>query len=100
MDKTPHDGPAAQAVAWIDNPRTRVTTWRFEPGGSTGPHRHELDYVVVPMMDGTLRIETPDGEVRDVPLRKGEPYFRPAGIEHNVINASGHDFEFIEIEIR
>lgn len=84
----------------IDNDRVRVTTWRFSDGDATGPHRHEYDYVVVPMMDGALRIETPDGEARIVPLRRGEPYFRAAGVEHNVINASGHDFEFIEIEIR
>jgi len=91
---------SAQALPQIDNDRVRVTTWRFAEGDATGAHRHEYDYVVVPMMDGALRIETPDGEARTVQLRRGEPYFRPAGVEHNVINASGHDFEFIEIEIR
>ena len=32
----------------IDNERTRVTEWRFAPGASTGYHRHEYDYVIVP----------------------------------------------------
>lgn len=92
--------PADEPLPHVDNSRVRVTTWRFAPGAQTGRHQHEYDYVVVPMMDGLLRIETPDGSVSEVPLRRGEPYFRLAGVDHNVINASGHDFEFIEVEIR
>ena len=33
----------------IDNEKTRVTLWTFEPGEDTGQHVHEYDYVVVPM---------------------------------------------------
>ena len=40
----------------IDNERVRVTEWRFAPGAATGWHRHEHDYVVVPLYDGNLRI--------------------------------------------
>lgn len=28
----------------IDNDRVRVTLWEFDPGASTGLHRHEFDY--------------------------------------------------------
>jgi hypothetical protein len=28
------------------------------------------------------------------------PYYRPAGVEHDVINASDGDYAFIEVEIR
>jgi hypothetical protein len=27
------------------------------------------------------------------------PYARPAGVEHNVVNASGHEYAFLEVEI-
>ena len=42
----------AVATVKIDNERVRVTEWRFAPGAATGWHRHELDYVVVPMTTG------------------------------------------------
>ena len=44
---------AAVPTLQIDNDRVRVIEWRFPPGASTGWHRHEYDYVVVPMTTGT-----------------------------------------------
>ena len=46
----------------IDNDRVRVTEWKFKPGAHTGWHRHEMDYVVVPVTHGQLHIKEPDGE--------------------------------------
>jgi hypothetical protein len=40
----------------IDNEKTRVTKWSFGIGDETGQHIHEFDYVVVPMLDGDLKI--------------------------------------------
>ncbi len=45
----------AVPTVFIDNERTRVTEWRFAPGAATGWHRHEYDYVVIPLMDGRPR---------------------------------------------
>ena len=44
----------ATSKVFIDNERVRVTEWRFAPGAATGWHRHEMDYVVVPMADGDV----------------------------------------------
>jgi len=33
-------------------------------------------------------------------LTAGDPYFRPAGVEHDVVNANPTDFAFIEIELK
>lgn len=90
--------PAVPTVL-IDNDRVRVTEWRFAPGAATGWHRHEYDYVVVPIMNGTLRLEETN-ETRESELTLGIPYFRPAGIEHDVINANDYEFAFIETEIK
>jgi len=38
-----------------------VTEYRFAPGAETGRHRHGYDYVVLPLLDGNLLIERPDG---------------------------------------
>jgi quercetin dioxygenase-like cupin family protein len=44
----------AVATVMIDNERVRVTEWRIGPGDATGWHRHEHDYVVVPLTTGRL----------------------------------------------
>jgi quercetin dioxygenase-like cupin family protein len=93
---------AEQAVGTtqIDNPRTRVTEWRFAPGAATGYHRHEYDYVVVPQTTGRLKLTGPDGVETFAELTAGQPYFRQAGVEHDVVNANDHEFVFIEVEFK
>jgi quercetin dioxygenase-like cupin family protein len=83
-----------------DNARTRVTLWSFAPGAETGQHRHDYDYVVVPLTSGSLTIVARDGSVSTAELDAGGSYFRRAGVEHNVINASPGDFAFVEIEFK
>jgi len=92
-------GLRANASITIDNERVRVTEWRFAPGASTGPHRHELDYVVVPLTTGRLAATGPTGDTVNE-LIAGQPYFRPAGVEHDVCNANAFEFAFIEIELK
>ena len=84
----------------IDDDRAIVTEWLFAPGAATGWHRHQHDYIVVPLADGVLRIEGVDGEIVEANLRHGVSYSRPAGVEHNVFNANDCEFAFIEIELR
>ncbi|MBX2824703.1 MAG: cupin domain-containing protein [Gammaproteobacteria bacterium] len=86
-------------TTYLDNNRLRVTEWRFRNrGDNTGWHRHEYDYLVVPLFNGVLEIETADGRT-EATLQHGVPYFRQAGVEHDVIN--GNDFEcaFVEVEL-
>ena len=51
------------------------------------------------MTDGTLLLETPDGDKRAA-LIAGQSYFRKAGVEHNVVNASDHEVVFVETELK
>ena len=89
----------ATATVQIDNPRVRVTEWRFAPGAATGHHRHQLDYVVVPLSTGRLTIVTASGETA-AELVTGQAYFRPAGAEHDVRNPNPFEFTFVEIEFK
>jgi len=91
--------PAATSTHELENERVRVTRWRFAPGEATGWHRHELDYVIVPVTDGTLRLETPEGTA-EARLVAGSPYFREAGVEHDVINAGDAELVFVEVELK
>jgi len=90
-----------QAIAsvQIDNERVSVTEWKFAPGAETGWHRHERDYVVVPQTTGKLLLRSKAGENLSE-LFSGKAYFRKAGVEHNVINASESEFVFVEIELK
>ena len=91
---------SAKPTVMIDNARVRVTEWRFtKPGDNTGWHRHEYDYVVVPLFDGVLEIDLGNGERVTAPMQNGVPYYRELGVEHDVIN--GNDFEcaFVEVEL-
>ncbi len=90
----------ATAVVQVDNERVRVTEWSFTPGAATGYHRHEYDYVVVPMTTGSLKLIGPDGSESFSQLEASVSYFREAGVEHDVINASDGDFSFVEIELK
>jgi quercetin dioxygenase-like cupin family protein len=83
----------------VDNERVLVTQWRFAPGAETGHHVHGLDYVVVPLTTGTLRLVEPGG-VRDVQLTAGQSYARLTGVAHNVVNVNDFDFSFVEIELK
>ena len=91
--------PRAVPTVKIDNDRVRVTEWRFAPGAATGPHRHEYAYVVVPMTTGTLASTGPAGAA-NAALVTGQPYFREAGVEHDVVNANRHEFVFVGIELK
>lgn len=89
----------ARATIFIDNERVRVTEYRFAPGDSTGWHRHGHDYVIVPLMDGKLKIVAAAGE-SIAEMKGGVPYFRQEGVEHDVINANDGEYAFIEVELK
>ena len=89
----------AISIKHVDNDKVVVWEWRFAPGANTGWHKHGHDYVVVPLMDGKVRLETSDGS-SVAEMKAGAPYFRKAGVEHDVINANDTDYAFIEIELK
>jgi quercetin dioxygenase-like cupin family protein len=91
--------PKAEAVLQVENDRVIITEWRFTPGAETGWHKHGYDYIVVPGMKGKLLLETIEGE-SIAELDAGQSYFRPVGVEHNVINANDYAFSFVEIELK
>ncbi len=82
-----------------DDEVLRITRWDFAPGAATGWHVHSWPYFVTMIVAGTLRINDGRSET-DVPLAAGQAYLRPAGIQHDVINASAHAITFVEIEIK
>ena len=84
----------------IDNAFVKVTEWFFPPKSETGPHIHQMDYVVVPMTTGELTIVDAEGNSSRAKLINGQSYSREIGVNHNVINKNDFDFTFIEIELK
>ena len=84
----------AIADCLIDNDRVRVTQYRFSSGSETKWHLHEWDYVVIPQTDGELLLVDAEGQEQNATLTQGVPYYRKAGVEHNVINAGTRELIF------
>ena len=90
----------ARSTRTTDDDRVRVTTLAFADGDETGEHRHEYDYLVVPVTGGTFTVIERDGSTRQRAQEAGVAYLGKAGTEHNVINASGRPATFVEIELK
>lgn len=90
----------ATGTVQIDDEHVRVMRWDFNPGAETGWHRHGFLYVVVPVTDGSLLIELPDGTTATAALEAGRSYTRAAGVEHNVVNAGSAPLSFVETEVK
>jgi quercetin dioxygenase-like cupin family protein len=91
----------AHAVVNVDNDQIRVTTWTFEAAGDAiGQHRHEFDYVVVPVSGGTFTVIDLDGSERQLDQVAGSPYLGTAGTAHDVVNAADEEAVFVEIELK
>jgi quercetin dioxygenase-like cupin family protein len=96
----PESRPKARSKTLQETERVIVTEWRLAPGAETGWHRHAHDYVVVCLTAGRLLAETADGNV-ETELALGQAYTRPAGVEHNIVNASAEaEFAFVEVELK
>ena len=90
---------AAIATVQVDTTEVRVTEWRLPPGSAIGHHRHDYDYVVVPITDGVLTVVSAAGTVQS-PITTGQAYFRKAGVEHDVRNETAREIVFVETEIK
>lgn len=88
----------AHSDVQIDTGHLRVTRWEIEPGGIIPMHRHEHEYVVVPLVDAVMHVRTAAGDEVTAPIATGQSYTREAGAEHQIENRSTGRIVFIEVE--
>ncbi len=89
----------AHSHVQIENEHFRVTKWTIHPDGHIPMHRHEHEYVVVPLTSETMHVVTDEGEEIVAELTTGQAYTRPAGSTHQVENRNADRVvEFIEVE--
>lgn len=83
----------------FENQHFRVTKWTILPGGAIPLHKHEYEYVVVPLVTGTMHVTDADGTESVAKLDAGHGYTRAAGSEHQVENrTSNAPIVFVEVE--
>ena len=70
------DFASAKSTLQHDIDRTRVTLWELAPGSVTGWHRHEMDYVIVPLTTDKLKLLEQDGSENEANLTASVSYFR------------------------
>lgn len=82
-----------------DGERVRIVRYILAPGASTGWHRHEHDYVIVPYDDMRVRVTSASGVV-EAAMHRNKPYHRERGAEHDVTSLEPRTVSFLEIEIK
>lgn len=89
----------SHAEQQLENDVFRVTKWTIEPGGAIPMHRHEYEYVVIPLVTDSMHVVNADGSEFDAELVTGQSYTRAAGAEHRIENrGSVADVVFVEVE--
>ena len=83
----------------IDNDRMKVGDWTMGPDTQIGHHVHEMDYLVVALSGGELKIAVEDEEIA-FPLNVGVSVFGQKGDAHDVINRGSAAVRFLEIELK
>jgi quercetin dioxygenase-like cupin family protein len=91
---------AAVGTVTAETAAVRVTGWTFEVGAGTGHHRHEFDYVVVPVTGGTFTVIDGQGVVTTMQQVAGVPYLGTVGTAHDVVNATDGPVSFVEVEMK
>ncbi len=59
-----------------------------------------MDYVVVPLVTGPLKVVDKFGTVSAGQMTAGESYSRSAGVEHDIVNDNAFDIVFVEVEYK
>jgi quercetin dioxygenase-like cupin family protein len=93
-------GPIGDRVMY-ENEHVRVWDFVVEPGKSKGWHRHELSYVIIPITEGNIELESAITGQIDRPVSViGEAIWRDAGEVHDLRNVGDATYRNILVEIK
>jgi quercetin dioxygenase-like cupin family protein len=92
-------GPIGDKVIF-ENDAVRIWSFSVRPGGLKPMHRHELDYVIVPLSGGKVEITTIEGRSRIGEDRVGEVIWQDAGETHQLENLGDAPYRNILVELK
>lgn len=85
----------------LENDLVVVKEAIFQPGDKRpGMHTHRYAHVGVPLDDGRLTFNSPDGKTETIELKRGSVGFREANVTHEGINIGDKPLRVIEVEIK
>lgn len=84
----------------FENDLVRVWELAVDPGKSKGWHRHDLPYVIVPITDGDIEIESADGHVIRPHDVAGRVIWRDPGEIHDLRNRGTSIYRNVLVEIK
>jgi hypothetical protein len=92
-------GPIGNRIIF-ENGLVRVWELAVEPGKSKGLHRHDLPYVIVPLTEGKIEIESIDGTSYRPVDKVGGAIWRDAGEIHDLKNLGTATYRNVLVEIK
>jgi len=93
-------GRLASRQVILDNEKSRITYFEFEPGDHTGWHKHEYHYGALYLTSAKLFHTRIDGTQFLSEHQAQEFKIHPIGTEHNVRSESEHVIKMLEIEFK
>jgi hypothetical protein len=93
-------GPIGDHVMF-ENDCVRVWDFVVAPGKSKGWHRHELPYLIIPLTEGDIELESAlTGEIARPRGSVGAPIWRDAGEVHDLRNVGAASYRNVLIELK
>jgi len=88
------------SLSWSEDQKTKITSWRFDPGTETGWHDHGYDCVTIQKSARTLKLENENGDTKYIDYKNDRTVGYAALVNHHATNVGGHEVRVIEIEFK
>ena len=98
--RLPKPKERAEFTLLYEDQKTKITSWRFDPGAETGWHLHNFDYVTIQKSSGCLKLESEDGDIKFIDYKNDKTDGYNSPVKHNATNVSNEEVRVIEIEYK
>ncbi len=92
-------GPLGDKILF-ENEYVRIWSVKLDPGERQAWHKHDLPYVIVPMTDGKIEIESVDGKIVRPDDKSGKAIWRDPGEIHDLRNLGDAVYKNVLVEIK
>jgi beta-alanine degradation protein BauB len=83
----------------FENERVKVWEMLLEPGESSDPHRHTMDYLLCIIEGESVDADRPEGTIH-LPVEPGDVFYIPSGGTETAVNRSKSRYREILIELK
>ena len=84
----------------FENDRVKVWEMILEPGESSDPHHHTMEYLLCILEGESIDADRADGSTIHLPVKPGHVFYVPRGATETAVNRSGVRYREILIELK